>query len=126
MLDLKDCSRISFSYGGNLLALASNTTIEIYDFLTFKRLSKLDSHAGRILSLLWTNDDSRLFSCDERGVICEWTSCRGVSCGKILLSCHTSYVAFMPNKNAIVAVAGRSLKCVSDRSVQWELIVLII
>ncbi|GIY15138.1 cilia- and flagella-associated protein 57 [Caerostris darwini] len=120
MLDLKNCSRISFSYGGNLLALASNTTIEIYDFLTFKRLSKLDSHAGRILSLLWTNDDSRLFSGDERGVICEWdlvSWCKlWENTAVVLYSC----VAFMPNKNAIVAVAGRSLKCVSDGSVQWE------
>ncbi|GFV02407.1 cilia- and flagella-associated protein 57 [Trichonephila clavipes] len=121
MLDSKDFSCVLFAYGGHLLAVASDTRIEIYDFLTFVRLAKLEGHAGRISSLVWKDDDTRLVSGDMRGIICEWDTVSWCKLWENTAVTSYSRLDVVPNKNAILAIGSdKILKCVSDGNVRWE------
>ncbi|GBN89682.1 Cilia- and flagella-associated protein 57, partial [Araneus ventricosus] len=120
-LDSKNCFQMSFSYGGHMLALSNNTAIEIYDFLTFQRLAKLEGHAGHISSLVWKDDDTKLVSGGERGVICEWDLVSWCKLWENTALMPYSCLAVVPNKNDIIAVgSGRTLKCLADGAVRWE------
>ncbi|KAF8788744.1 Cilia- and flagella-associated protein 57 like protein [Argiope bruennichi] len=120
-LNSKNCFMVSFSYGGHLLSLSSNTAIEVYDFLTFERLAKFEGHCGHISSLEWKDGDTKLVSCGERGVICEWDV---ISLCKLWDNCAVmsySCLDVIPGENAIIAVGSCGvLKCVADGSVLWE------
>ncbi|GFT64316.1 cilia- and flagella-associated protein 57 [Nephila pilipes] len=121
MLNSKDFSRMTFSCGGHLLAVASHTRIEVYDFLTLVRLAKLEGHAGRISSLMWKDDDTRLISSDLRGIICEWDVISWCKLWENTAVTSYSCLDVVSNKNAVLAIGSdKILKCISDGTVQWE------
>lgn len=121
ILEPKNCSKVCFSYGGHMLVLASETVIDVYDFMTFDKLARLEGHAGLISSVAWKDDDTRIVSCDVLGVICEWdvrTWCKVWENTSIE---SYSSLAVLPNRNSVIAATvGKGLKCLADGFVQWE------
>ncbi|TPX52451.1 hypothetical protein SeMB42_g01437 [Synchytrium endobioticum] len=66
------CREIKFSHGGQFFAMSTASTIEIRSCWTFDVLMTLLGHEGRILSVAWSVDDSKLISTATDGAIYEW------------------------------------------------------
>lgn len=57
---------IKFSHDGTKLATASqDTTVNIYETVTFKRIHTLSQHSGGVTYVAWSPDDSKIITCSQ-------------------------------------------------------------
>ncbi|KAK9497801.1 hypothetical protein O3M35_003723 [Rhynocoris fuscipes] len=71
-VDIKCCTLVSYSYGGNIFAAINRSNIEIYCAVYFIRLHLLENHQQPILSIVFTYDDLAMFVCDNSGFMYKW------------------------------------------------------
>jgi WD40 repeat protein len=70
--DIRSCKECQFSNGGQFFAAANGTVVHIYSTYTFDTLGALRGHSGKVKSLAWSSDDTRLVTCGLDGAVYEW------------------------------------------------------
>uniref|UniRef100_A0A667XCB5 Cilia and flagella associated protein 57 n=1 Tax=Myripristis murdjan TaxID=586833 RepID=A0A667XCB5_9TELE len=122
---VRGCRECAFSHGGHLFAAVNGNVIHIYSVTTFENVLNLKGHRGKVQSVRWSLDDSRLVSCGMDGAVYEWnthTGRRESEC--VLKSCNYTDVAFSPDARAVVAVGtDHTLKLIQDCQVLREVLV---
>ena len=97
----------AFSNGGHLFAAVTSNIIQIYSTTTFENISNLKGHNGRVKSIVWFADDSKIVSCGMDGAIYEWDPYTGKRTGDcVLKSCSYTGVATSPDGKTTFAVGS--------------------
>ncbi|XP_058408125.1 cilia- and flagella-associated protein 57 isoform X2 [Diceros bicornis minor] len=119
---VRGCRECSFSNGGHLFAAVNGNVIHIFTTTTLENISNLKGHTGKIRSIVWNADDSKLISCGTDGAVYEWnlsTGKRETEC--VLKSCSYNCVTISPDAKIIFAVGSdQTLKEIADSSVLRE------
>ncbi|XP_068949908.1 cilia- and flagella-associated protein 57-like [Petaurus breviceps papuanus] len=119
---IRGCRECAFSNGGHLFAAVNGNVIHIYTSTSLENISNLKGHTGKIKSVAWNLDDSKLISCGTDGAVYEWN----LSSGKretecVLKSCSYNCVGISPDSKIIFAVGSdQTLKEIADSSVLRE------
>ncbi|GLC59167.1 hypothetical protein PLESTB_001455600 [Pleodorina starrii] len=71
-LGIKGCRECCFSTGGQYFAAVNGTTISIYNTYTCDNVGNLRGHNGKVRSVAWSPDDSKLISAGMDGAVYEW------------------------------------------------------
>ncbi|XP_053325091.1 cilia- and flagella-associated protein 57 [Spea bombifrons] len=113
---VRGCRECAFSHGGHLFAAVNGNVIHIYSTTTFENVTNLKGHNGKVRSIAWSTDDSKLVSCGLDGAVYEWNSLLGKRESEcVLKSCSYNSVALAPDSKTIFAVGSdQSLKEISD------------
>ncbi|KAJ3031229.1 Cilia- and flagella-associated protein 57, partial [Rhizophlyctis rosea] len=69
---IRGCRECRFSNGGQYFAAVHGNTIQIYSTWNFENLGNLKGHNGKVRSLFWSNDDSKIVSAGMDGAIYDW------------------------------------------------------
>ncbi|KAJ8367313.1 hypothetical protein AAFF_G00320970 [Aldrovandia affinis] len=116
---VRGCRECAFSNGGHLFAAVNGTVIHIYCTTTLENVRNLKGHNGKVRSIMWSDDDSRLVSCGMDGAVYEWntlTSKRESEC--VLKTCMYTSIAISPDAKIIFAVGTDStLKEIQDHHI---------
>ena len=109
----------SFSNGGHLFAAVHGNVIQIYSSTTFENAANLKGHNGKVRSVVWSADDSKIVSCGMDGAVYEWETYTGKRVGEsVLKSCSYTSVAITPECKTTFAVGSdRTLKEIADSQV---------
>ncbi|KAJ3342297.1 Cilia- and flagella-associated protein 57 [Gonapodya sp. JEL0774] len=70
---IRGCRECRFSTGGQFFACVHGNAVQIYSTWTFDLLATLKGHSGKVRSLHWSADDSRLVSAGIDGAVYEWS-----------------------------------------------------
>ena len=110
----------SFGNGGHMFAAAPGNIIQIYSTSTFENIANLKGHNGKVRSVVWSGDDSKIVSCGMDGALYEWDTYSGKRVGEFVLkSCSYTSVAITPDgKNTYAVGSDKTLKEVSDSQVR--------
>ncbi|XP_007951295.1 cilia- and flagella-associated protein 57 [Orycteropus afer afer] len=120
---VRGCRECCFSHGGHLFAAVNGNVIHIYTTTSLENISNLKGHTGKIRSIVWNTDDSRLISGGTDGAVYEWnltTGKRETEC--VLKSCSYNCVNITPDAKIIFAVGSdQTLKEITDSSILREM-----
>ncbi|KAM5248101.1 cilia- and flagella-associated protein 57 [Ctenodactylus gundi] len=120
---VRGCRECSFSNGGHLFAAVNGNVIHVFTTTSLENITNLKGHTGKIRSLAWNADDSKLISAGTDGAVYEWN----LSSGKretecVLKSCSYNCVTISPDAKIIFAVGSdHTLKEIADSSVLREI-----
>ncbi|KAF6107969.1 cilia and flagella associated protein 57 [Phyllostomus discolor] len=120
---VRGCRECAFSNGGHLFAAVNGNVIHVFTTTSLENISNLKGHTGKIRSVVWNADDSRLISCGTDGAVYEWS----LSSGKretecVLKSCSYNCVTISPDAKIIFAVGSdHTLKEIADSSILREI-----
>ncbi|OCT84882.1 cilia- and flagella-associated protein 57 [Xenopus laevis] len=120
---VRGCRECSFSHGGHLFAAVNGNVIHIYSTSTFESITNLKGHNGKVRSVAWSSDDSKLVSCGLDGAVYEWNILLGKRESEcVLKSCSYSSVAMSSDAKTIFAVGSdQTLKEISDSQIMREI-----
>ena len=109
----------SFSNGGHLFAAVHGNVIQVYSSTTFENVANLKGHNGKVRSVEWSADDSKIVSCGMDGAVYEWDTFTGKRVGEsVLKSCSYTSVAVTPDGKTTFAVGSdRTLKEIADSQI---------
>lgn len=98
----------------------NNTIISIYSSTTFENVSNLKGHNGKVRSVVWSADDSKIVSCGMDGAVYEWDAYSGKRIGEsVLKSCSYTGVTITPDGKNIYAVGNdKTIKEINDSQVR--------
>ncbi|XP_048207026.1 cilia- and flagella-associated protein 57 isoform X2 [Perognathus longimembris pacificus] len=120
---VRGCKECAFSNGGHLFAAVSGNVIHIFTTTSLENITNLKGHTGKIRSVVWNADDSKLISAGTDGAVYEWnlsTGKRETEC--VLKSCSYNSVTISPDGKIIFAVGSdQTLKEIADSSVLREM-----
>lgn len=68
----RNCSAIKFSRGGQYLAAANGTNLQIYSTFTGTPVGTLRGHNNKIKDVVWMQYDSRIMTVGSEGVVYFW------------------------------------------------------
>ncbi len=71
-LGIKGCRECCFSTGGQYFAAVNGTTISLYNTYTCENVGNLRGHNGKVRSVAWSPDDTKLISAGMDGAVYEW------------------------------------------------------
>lgn len=116
---IRGCKECSFSHGGHFFAAVNSTVISIYSSTTFENISNLKGHIGKVRSVVWTADDSKIVSCGMDGAVYEWDPVNGKRINEsVLKSCSYAGVAVTPDGKTTFAVGSdKTIKEISDSTI---------
>uniref|UniRef100_A0A8C2YJP5 Cilia and flagella associated protein 57 n=1 Tax=Chinchilla lanigera TaxID=34839 RepID=A0A8C2YJP5_CHILA len=120
---VRGCRECSFSNGGHLFAAVNGNVIHIFTTTNLENITNLKGHTGKIRSVVWNADDSKLISGGTDGAVYEWN----LSSGKretecVLKSCSYNCVTISPDGKMIFAVGSdQTLKEIADSSILREM-----
>lgn len=119
---IRGCKECSFSNGGHLFAAVHGNVIQIYSASTFENVNNLKGHNGKVRSVVWSSDDSKIISCGMDGAVYEWNSSSGKREGEsVLKSCSYTSVTTTPDGKTTFAVGSdRTIKEISDSQILRE------
>ncbi|XP_028666683.1 cilia- and flagella-associated protein 57 [Erpetoichthys calabaricus] len=120
---VRGCRECSFSHGGHLFAAVNGNVIHIYSTTTFENILNLKGHNGKVRSVVWSPDDSRLVSCGMDGAVYEWNTLTGKRESEcVLKSCSYTGITMSPDAKAIFAVGSDlTLKEIADSQILREI-----
>jgi WD40 repeat protein len=97
----------SFSNGGQYFAATTGNIILVYSTWTFEIMGTLKGHNGKVKSISWNKDDSRLVSAGTDGAVYTWdlTAYKRDS-ENILKSCSYTSAVCSPDGKTIYAVGS--------------------
>nr|XP_012631296.1 cilia- and flagella-associated protein 57 isoform X1 [Microcebus murinus] len=120
---VRGCKECAFSNGGHLFAAVNGNVIHIFTTTSLENISNLKGHTGKIRSIVWNADDSKLISCGTDGAVYEWNLSSGrreTEC--VLKSCNYSCVTISPDAKIIFAVGSdQTIKEIADSSILREM-----
>jgi cilia- and flagella-associated protein 57 len=102
-----------FSHGGHKLAAINNTTIDIFHSYTYKHLASLKAHNGKVKSISWCGDDSRLVSCGVDGAVYEWDMHTYTRVSESVIKANSYSSVSVSSDSDSIFVVG------SDKTVKW-------
>jgi len=120
---IKMCRECRFSTGGHQFAAVNGNTIQIYSTHTCENIGNLRGHNGKVKSIYWTQDDTRVVSAGMDGAVYEWQlkDFRRTS-ENVLKSCAYTCAVCTADARAIYAVGSdRKLKEIADSNVTKEI-----
>ncbi|ESO94501.1 hypothetical protein LOTGIDRAFT_118162 [Lottia gigantea] len=119
---VRGCRECSFSNGGHYFAAVHGNVIQIYSTTTFDNIANLKGHNGKVRSIVWSADDSKIVSCGMDGAVYDWEISTGKRLSEIVLkSCSYTGVTVAPDGKTTFAVGSdKTLKEISDSSVIRE------
>ncbi|TPX74759.1 hypothetical protein CcCBS67573_g03970 [Chytriomyces confervae] len=136
---IRGCRECRFSNGGQYFAAVHGNTIQIYSTWRFENLGNLKGHNGKVRSIHWAPDDTKIVTAGMDGAIYDWAlkdmgSGSGAAGGggggggikregeSILKSCSYSCAVASPDGKSIYAVGSdKTLKEISDSQIIREL-----
>ncbi|DBA68566.1 TPA: hypothetical protein ACH3X2_013579 [Trebouxia sp. C0005] len=104
---MKACKECRFSHGGHYFAAVNGNTISIYNTYTFENVGNLRGHNGKVRSLAWLPDDTKLVSAGVDGAVYEWRL-KDFKRSKenVLKGCSYSCVVTTPDSHALYVVGS--------------------
>ena len=104
---IKACRECRFSHGGQYFAAVNGTTVQIYNTYTCENIGNLRGHNGKVRSLHWVHDDSKLVSAGVDGAVYEWTL-KDFKREKenVFKGCNYTCVVSTPDARSILAVSS--------------------
>lgn len=119
---VRGCRECSFSNGGHMFAAVHGNVIQIYSTTTFECVTNLKGHNGKVRSVVWSADDSKIVSCGMDGAVYEWDAFTGKRVGEsVLKSCSYTGVAITPDgKTTFAAGSDKTLKEITDSQILRE------
>ncbi|KAJ3220181.1 Cilia- and flagella-associated protein 57 [Dinochytrium kinnereticum] len=128
---VRGCRECRFSHGGQYFAAVHGNTIQIYSTWNFENLGNLKGHNGKVRSIFWSPDDTKIVTAGMDGAIYDWalkdlsgTSGSGIKREgeSILKSCSYTSAVATPDGRSIFAVGSdKTLKEVVDSQIVREL-----
>ncbi|KAI8811436.1 quinon protein alcohol dehydrogenase-like superfamily [Cladochytrium replicatum] len=129
---IRGCRECRFSSGGQYFAAVHGNTIQIYSTWNFENLGNLKGHNGKVRSIYWTQDDSKIVTAGMDGAIYDWglkdlTGGSGSGGVKregesILKSCSYTCAVATPDGKTIYAVGSdKTLKEIIDSQIVREI-----
>ncbi|XP_072543115.1 cilia- and flagella-associated protein 57 isoform X2 [Salminus brasiliensis] len=104
---VRGCRECVFSHGGHMFAAVNGNVIHIYSTTMFDNVLNLKGHNGKVRSIAWSADDSRLVSCGMDGAVYEWNALNGKrESESVLKSCSYAGVTLSPDNKTIFAVGS--------------------
>ncbi|KAJ3295034.1 Cilia- and flagella-associated protein 57 [Borealophlyctis nickersoniae] len=70
--NVRGCRECRFSHGGQYFAAVHGSTITLYTTWSFDPLGTLKGHQGKVRSISWSPDDTRLVTCGIDGAVYDW------------------------------------------------------
>jgi WD40 repeat protein len=70
---VRGCKECKFSNGGQYFAAVTGSTIQIFSTWNFESLGSLKGHNGKVQSVYWSPDDSRVITSGTEGAVYEWS-----------------------------------------------------
>ncbi|XP_008762314.1 cilia- and flagella-associated protein 57 isoform X1 [Rattus norvegicus] len=120
---VRGCKECAFSNGGHLFAAVNGNVIHIFTTTNLENINNLKGHTGKIRSLVWNTDDSKLISAGTDGAVYEWnlsTGKRETEC--VLKVCSYNSVTISPDGKVIFAVGSdQTLKEIADSLILREI-----
>ncbi|XP_063057266.1 cilia- and flagella-associated protein 57-like [Engraulis encrasicolus] len=119
---VRGCRECAFSNGGHMFAAVNGNVIHIYSTTTFDNTLNLKGHNGKVRSIAWSGDDSRLVTCGMEGAVYEWNTLTGKrEAESVLKSCAYTGVTLSPDSRNIFAVGTDfTLKEITDSQILRE------
>ncbi|XP_034159183.2 cilia- and flagella-associated protein 57 isoform X1 [Pangasianodon hypophthalmus] len=119
---VRSCRECVFSHGGHMFAAVNGNVIHLYSTTTFDNILNLKGHSGKVRSVVWSADDSRLVSCGMDGAVYEWNALNGQrESESVLKSCSYTSVAISPDTRSILAAGNDcTLKEIQDCKILRE------
>ncbi|KAK9845760.1 hypothetical protein WJX81_001703 [Elliptochloris bilobata] len=116
-LGIKACTECCFSTGGHLFAAANSTAISIFNAYTCEVIGNLRGHNGKVRSIMWSHDDTRLVSAGVDGAVYEW-ALAGFRRERetVIKGCQYSTVIETPERVVFAAGSDRKIKELADTS----------
>lgn len=101
------------------MAAIYGNVVQIYSSTTFENVSNLKGHNGKVKSVVWTSDDTRIVTCGVDGAVYEWDVLTGLRLAEnVLKLCSYTGVALSPDAKTTFAVGSdHTLKEISDSQV---------
>ena len=119
---IKACRECRFSNGGQCFAAVNGNTIQIYSSYTCENIGNLRGHNGKVKSICWTNDDTRVISAGMDGAVYEWQlkDFKRTS-ENVLKSCQYTCAVCTSDARSIFAVGSdRKIKEISDGNINKD------
>ncbi|KAI9207648.1 WD40-repeat-containing domain protein, partial [Polychytrium aggregatum] len=70
---IRGCRECQFSTGGQYFAAAHGNAIQLYNTWNFENIGNLKGHSGKVRTIAFTSDDSRIITASIDGTIFEWS-----------------------------------------------------
>ena len=120
---IRGCREVRFSNGGQFFAAANGNTVQIYNTWSFENIGNLKGHNGKVRSIAWSADDSKLVSAGVDGAIYEWSIPEFRRLGEnIIKSCAYTSAIFSPDGKSVYAVGSdRTFKEILESNVIREI-----
>jgi len=119
---IKACRECMFSHGGQYFAAVNGNTIQIYNTYTCENIGNLRGHNGKVRTVNWSADDTKLVSAGMDGAIYEW-KLQNFKREKenVLKGCSYTCVIATDDGNSVFAVGSdKKLKELDDYQVIKE------
>ncbi|KND01929.1 uncharacterized protein SPPG_02436 [Spizellomyces punctatus DAOM BR117] len=119
---VRGCRECHFSHGGQYFAAVHGSTILIYNTWTLDIITHLKGHNGKIRSIAWSPDDTRILSCGMDGVVYDWDVRGSKKMGEVRVQGVVFLGAVVtPDAKLVYCVGGDGvLREVSDGHVSRE------
>jgi WD40 repeat protein len=116
---VRGCRECSFSNGGQYFAAVYGNVVQIYSTMTFENISNLKGHNGKVRSVIWSADDTRIVSCGVDGAVYEWEVLTGRRVAEnVLKLCSYFGVALTTDGKTTFAVGSdHTLKEICDSQI---------
>jgi hypothetical protein len=129
---LRGCRECRFSHGGQYFAAVTGNIIQIYSTWSFECLGSMKGHNGKVRSIYFTTDDSKIVTAGADGAIYEW-SLKDISgyagqgirreSESILKTCNYSSACMVTDTKTIYAVGSdKTLKEIIDGQITREIL----
>ena len=102
-----------------MFAAVHGNVIQLYATYTFENVGNLKGHNGKVRSIVWSQDDSKIISCGVDGAVYEWSVYTSKREGEsVLKTCSYTCAAVSPEGGTTFAVGSdKTLKEISDSQV---------
>ena len=121
---VKQCRECQFSNGGQYFAAIHTSIIQIFNTYTCENVGNLKGHNGKIRSIFWTSDDTKIVSAGMDGAVYEWRIKEFKRDGErdnVLKSCqYTSVVASTDARSIFAVGSDKKLKEITDSQTSKE------
>ncbi|KXS19851.1 WD40 repeat-like protein, partial [Gonapodya prolifera JEL478] len=120
---IRGCRECRFSTGGQFFAAVHGTTVQIFSTWTFDLLATLKGHSGKVRSLHWSSDDSKLVTAGIDGAVYEWAlGGPKRDSESIVKSCNYTSAVLHPDGRSLFAVGSdRTLREIVESTVVREI-----
>eukprot|EP01116_Phalansterium_solitarium_P025006 TRINITY_DN9363_c0_g2_i2.p1 TRINITY_DN9363_c0_g2~~TRINITY_DN9363_c0_g2_i2.p1 ORF type:complete len:870 (+),score=418.23 TRINITY_DN9363_c0_g2_i2:862-3471(+) len=120
--DVKACREVRYSNGGQFLAAASGssggTVVHVFNSYSFEPVINLRGHTGKVKSIFWSNDDSKMVTAGLDGAVYEWNARDGKRVDHIQKTClYTSAVILDDNKTIFAVGSDKKIKEIAGSEV---------